>query len=118
MGAREFGEIAAVRVARVVADQLSQIEAAGALIADAIATGHRVWVTPTMTLDHLLFAAGSTLYVWVGVFFEERSLLRQWGGQYEEYRERVGAIVPTFVSRRSTQEIGVTFAASRSEERA
>ncbi len=76
-----------------------------------------VWVTPTMTLGHLLFAAGSTLYVWVGVFFEERSLLRQWGSEYEEYRERVGAIVPTFASRRSMREIGVTPATSRSEKR-
>ncbi len=76
-----------------------------------------VWVTPLMTLDHLLFAAGSTLYVWIGVFFEERALLRQWGREYEAYRERVGTIVPPFGSRRSTREIGPTIAASRSEER-
>ena len=60
-----------------------------------------MWVTPTMTLDHLLFATGSTVYVWIGVFFEERSLQRQWGRLYEEYRERVGTIVPTFTGRRS-----------------
>ncbi|MEO6928158.1 MAG: isoprenylcysteine carboxylmethyltransferase family protein [Casimicrobiaceae bacterium] len=59
-----------------------------------------MWVTPTMTLDHLLFAAGSTVYVWIGVHFEERSLQRQWGRRYEEYRERVGTIVPTFTRRR------------------
>lgn len=60
-----------------------------------------MWVTPTMTLDHLLFAAGCTLYVWVGVFFEERSMQRQWGQTYEDYRGRVGSIVPTFASWRS-----------------
>jgi len=59
-----------------------------------------IWVTPAMTLDHLLFAAGSTVYIWIGVFFEERSLQRQWGRLYEEYRERVGTIVPTFTGRR------------------
>ena len=38
-----------------------------------------------MTLDHLLFAAGLSVYVCV------------FGGQlYEEYSERVGTIVPTF----------------------
>ena len=58
-----------------------------------------MWATPTMTLDHLLFAAGATVYVWIGVFFEERSLLRQLGQQYEQYRERVGTIVPTFTGR-------------------
>jgi len=71
-----------------------------------------LWVTPTMTLDHLLFAAGSTLHVWIGVFFEERSLRRQWGRRYEEYRERVGTIVPTFASWRSTPALGVAPAAS------
>ena len=76
-----------------------------------------LWVTPTMTLDHLLFAAGSTLYVWVGVFFEERSLQRQWGIRYEEYRDRVGTIVPTFASWRSTPALVVAPAASRTENR-
>ena len=76
-----------------------------------------LWVTPTMTLDHLLFAAGSTLYVWVGVFFEERSLQRQWGIRYEEYRDRVGTIVPTFASWRSTPALVVAPAASRTEKR-
>jgi protein-S-isoprenylcysteine O-methyltransferase Ste14 len=54
------------------------------------------WVTPTMSVDHLLFAIGTTLYVCVGVYFEERSLRRQLGREYEEYCERVGSIVPTF----------------------
>jgi protein-S-isoprenylcysteine O-methyltransferase Ste14 len=52
------------------------------------------WVTPYMTLDHLLFAAASSIYVAIGVYFEERSLRRQWGDKYEEYRRRTGTIVP------------------------
>ena len=60
-----------------------------------------IWVTPMMTLDHLLFAAGCTVYVWIGVFFEERSMQRQWGQRYEDYRDRVASIVPTFASWRS-----------------
>lgn len=76
-----------------------------------------LWAAPTMTLDHLLFAVGSTLYVWVGVFFEERSLQRQWGTEYEAYRERVGTIVPTFASWRSTPALGVASATSRTEKR-
>jgi len=73
-----------------------------------------VWATPTMTLDHLLFAAGTTVYVWIGVFFEERSLQRQWGRPYEQYRERVGAIVPTFTSRRSSRAPDAAPMATRS----
>jgi len=54
------------------------------------------WVTPKMTVDHLLFALGVTMYIWVGVYFEERTLRRELGKTYEEYCARVGSIVPTF----------------------
>jgi protein-S-isoprenylcysteine O-methyltransferase Ste14 len=75
-----------------------------------------IWVTPTMTLDHLLFAAGFTVYVWIGVLFEERSLQRQWGRLYEEYRERAGTIVPTFTGRRSKPALGAAATSTRAEE--
>lgn len=55
-----------------------------------------MWATPTMTLDRLLFAAGSTIYIWIGVHFEERTLRQQLGRPYAEYCERVPSIVPTF----------------------
>ena len=75
-----------------------------------------IWVTPTMTLDHLLFAVGSTLYVWIGVHFEERSLQRQWGDVYEEYRERVGTILPTFTSRRSKPALVAALTSTHTED--
>jgi protein-S-isoprenylcysteine O-methyltransferase Ste14 len=53
-----------------------------------------MWVTSTMTLGHLVFAIGFSLYIVVGVFFEERSMLAQWGARYEDYCHRVGTIVP------------------------
>jgi protein-S-isoprenylcysteine O-methyltransferase Ste14 len=53
-----------------------------------------MWVTPTMTLGHLVFAIGFSLYVVVGVFFEERAMRAQWGDRYEDYCKRVGSIVP------------------------
>jgi protein-S-isoprenylcysteine O-methyltransferase Ste14 len=53
-----------------------------------------VWVTPHMTVGHLLFAAASSMYVIIGVHLEERSLRRQLGHVYETYRQRVGTIVP------------------------
>ena len=60
-----------------------------------------LWATPTMALDHLLFAAGTTVYVCIGVHFEERALRRAFGVQYDGYRGRVWSIVPTFTGRRS-----------------
>ena len=59
-----------------------------------------LWVTPTMTVDHLVFAVGFTIYVWIGVHFEERSLRRELGTTYDEYCARVRSIVPTFSGRR------------------
>jgi protein-S-isoprenylcysteine O-methyltransferase Ste14 len=59
-----------------------------------------MWVTPTMTLGHLLFAVGFSLYVVVGVFFEERSLRAHWGARYDDYCARVGSIVPRMPRRR------------------
>jgi protein-S-isoprenylcysteine O-methyltransferase Ste14 len=52
------------------------------------------WAAPTMTLGHLLFAAGMSAYILVGVRLEERDLVRYLGSDYERYREQVPQLVP------------------------
>jgi methanethiol S-methyltransferase len=52
------------------------------------------WATPTMTLGHLLFAAGMTLYMRVAVWFEERDLVTHFGEEYADYQRRVPMFVP------------------------
>jgi protein-S-isoprenylcysteine O-methyltransferase Ste14 len=53
------------------------------------------WVTPTMTMGHLLFAAAMTTYMALAVRFEERDLVEHFGRRYEDYRQRVPMFVPT-----------------------
>jgi protein-S-isoprenylcysteine O-methyltransferase Ste14 len=52
------------------------------------------WVTPTMTLGHLLFASSLTAYMVLASKLEERDLVRAHGPQYEDYQRRVRAFVP------------------------
>jgi protein-S-isoprenylcysteine O-methyltransferase Ste14 len=52
------------------------------------------WAAPVMTLGHLLFAAVTTAYIFVGIMLEERDLVDQFGNEYRNYREQVGMLTP------------------------
>jgi methanethiol S-methyltransferase len=52
------------------------------------------WSTPVMTLGHLAFAALGTLYIFMGVWFEERDLIAEHGEKYLDYRRRVRGLIP------------------------
>ena len=59
-----------------------------------------IWSVPTMHLDHLIMSSGLTIYVFVGLCFEERDLIRSFGEQYERYRAEVGGLWPKVSSRK------------------
>ena len=53
-----------------------------------------LWAVPVMTAGHLLFSIGATSYIFVGIWFEERDLIAQFGDGYRRYRAEVGMLVP------------------------
>jgi protein-S-isoprenylcysteine O-methyltransferase Ste14 len=61
------------------------------------------WAAPTMTVGHLLFAAATTAYIFVGILLEERDLVGVFGDDYRRYRQQVSMLVPW---RRSKRPIG------------
>jgi protein-S-isoprenylcysteine O-methyltransferase Ste14 len=62
------------------------------------------WCTPTMTLGHLLFAAVTTAYIFVGIYLEERDLVAMFGSEYRRYREKVAMLVPRIFLKKTIEQ--------------
>ena len=54
------------------------------------------WAAPRMTAGHLLLAAGMSVYMLIAIRHEEHDLVGLFGKDYEDYRQRVGMLVPRF----------------------
>ena len=52
------------------------------------------WATPDMTVGHLQFAMGLTVYLFIGTYFEEKDLTVLFGDKYREYQREVSMIFP------------------------
>ncbi len=53
-----------------------------------------LWAAPVMSPSLALLSGGLTAYIAVGVFFEERDLMRRFYPLYAAYRRRVSAVLP------------------------
>jgi protein-S-isoprenylcysteine O-methyltransferase Ste14 len=53
-----------------------------------------LWVQPVMVPTLAVFSGGLSVYIGVGLLFEERDLLQHFGAAYAAYRRRVPALIP------------------------
>ena len=52
------------------------------------------WSIPTMTVGHLVFSIGMSIYVLVGIHFEEKGLAKEIGQNYQDYQQRTSKVIP------------------------
>lgn len=49
-----------------------------------------IWSTPDMSVTRLALAVLLTIYLFIGIRFEERSLIQEFGDKYRQYQKEVG----------------------------
>jgi methanethiol S-methyltransferase len=52
------------------------------------------WAAPQMSVGRFVFALGMTTYILVGLYFEERDLVRRFGDTYRDYQRTTPKLVP------------------------
>lgn len=55
-----------------------------------------IWFTPVMTVGHLLYALGLSAYILIGVYHEEKDLIKAFGERYLDYRRQTASFFPGF----------------------
>ena len=53
-----------------------------------------MWFVPTMSYSHFLMASLISIYVFIGIFFEERDLKKEFGKTYKKYKEDIATLIP------------------------
>ncbi len=48
------------------------------------------WATPDMSVTRLVLAVLLTIYLFIGIQFEERSLIQEFGDKYKAYKKDIG----------------------------
>ncbi len=59
-----------------------------------------IWLTPIMTLNMLTVYFSLTVYIFIGAYFEERKLLREFGQAYADYKLHTPMIIPGLIFHR------------------
>lgn len=60
-----------------------------------------MWSVPQSNMGHFTLACGFTVYVFVGLYFEEKDLIKEFGQTYRNYIKRVGKLTPKILRNRN-----------------
>ena len=84
--------------------QLVQEEKAGNLVTSGLYRSVRhplytfslliLWLSPSMSINSFIVYSALTIYILIGIVFEERKLLREYGQVYAEYRSSTPMLFP------------------------
>jgi len=53
-----------------------------------------MWAIPVMSVTHFIMATLFTLYIAVGVFLEEKDLMKNFGATYQNYKKEIATFIP------------------------
>lgn len=53
-----------------------------------------LWFTPVMSLTHLSLSLLFTVYIFVGIYFEEKDLIKEYGNTYHQYKKNIPSVIP------------------------
>jgi protein-S-isoprenylcysteine O-methyltransferase Ste14 len=59
------------------------------------------WATPRMTVAHLVYALGASVYILIAIRYEERDLVSA-HPEYDQYRRKVPMLIPSLKAQAST----------------
>lgn len=54
------------------------------------------WFAPTMTIGHMFFTVTMTVYILIGIYYEERDLAKVLGENYATFKEKTPMLFPRF----------------------
>lgn len=53
-----------------------------------------IWFTPSMSMSHLMLSVTMSIYILIGLYFEEKDLVATLGRDYRDYQGRVRMLAP------------------------
>jgi len=53
-----------------------------------------LWLSPRVTVNSFVMVLSATVYIFIGAYFEERKLVREFGAAYMEYKSQTPMLIP------------------------